>query len=328
MSDQATDTAIGRVLKRLIDLERTVARQRLGSGANTTYDPTTSGLTATDLQAAVDELEAEIAALGSPALDDLSDVNVPSPTNQDVLTWDDGSGEWIAQAAPALEVKEADGTPDVTGVTQIIVSNGTLTDNGSGSVSLTTGGGGGGGSVVLLGVYTASAQGTLDLVTRNASGQSGALFQSDCGVYLVKMTNMLPATDQVGLRLLASIDGGANWLTSYGFSMQRINGGSATGQGGSPTAFIPADGYDTGLTGNTASYGGVNGSIEVFNPLGGQTSKWVKVDDAFNAFDGSRMRIVGSGFINTASAVNALQLKFSSGNITSGTVYVYGYKNS
>ena len=41
-----------------------------------------------------------------------------------------------------LRVRETDGSPDVHGVSDIIVSNGTLTDNGNGSVSLTTGGGG------------------------------------------------------------------------------------------------------------------------------------------------------------------------------------------
>lgn len=42
----------------------------------------------------------------------------------------------------SLTVEEADGTPTVTGVTTIKVSNGTLTDDGSGVVSITTGGGG------------------------------------------------------------------------------------------------------------------------------------------------------------------------------------------
>lgn len=50
--------------------------------------------------------------------------------------------------ASSLEVAEADGTPDVTGVTKIVVSNGTLTDDGSGQVTLDlTGGGGGSGNV-------------------------------------------------------------------------------------------------------------------------------------------------------------------------------------
>ena len=44
-----------------------------------------------------------------------------------------------------LEVTEEDGTPDVFGVSKIIVSNGTLTDNNDGSVTIQTGGGGGGG---------------------------------------------------------------------------------------------------------------------------------------------------------------------------------------
>jgi len=42
-----------------------------------------------------------------------------------------------------LEITEEDGNPDVYGVSKIIVSNGALTDNGNGSVTLTMGGGGG-----------------------------------------------------------------------------------------------------------------------------------------------------------------------------------------
>jgi hypothetical protein len=41
----------------------------------------------------------------APAIDDLSDVNAPSPSNGDVLTWDSTPGEWVASAAgaPALD---------------------------------------------------------------------------------------------------------------------------------------------------------------------------------------------------------------------------------
>ncbi len=35
---------------------------------------------------------------GTPALDDLTDVNAPTPADGDVLTWDDSAGEWIAAA--------------------------------------------------------------------------------------------------------------------------------------------------------------------------------------------------------------------------------------
>lgn len=47
-----------------------------------------------------------------------------------------------------LRVREVDGTPNVFPVSTIIVSNGTLTDNGGGQVTLTTGGGGGGSGTV------------------------------------------------------------------------------------------------------------------------------------------------------------------------------------
>ena len=62
-------------------------------------------------------------------------------------TFLNGTGAWSTPAGSgSLEVKELDGSPDVTGVTIIQVSNGTLTNNGGGNVTITTGGGGGGGA--------------------------------------------------------------------------------------------------------------------------------------------------------------------------------------
>lgn len=48
---------------------------------------------------AVDETPGSGGGGGPMALDDLTDVNAPSPADLDVLTWDDGAGEWIAAAA-------------------------------------------------------------------------------------------------------------------------------------------------------------------------------------------------------------------------------------
>lgn len=55
------------------------------------YDNTVSGLTATDTQAAIDEL----AAAPVPDLDDLGDVNITTPANDDVLKYDSNAGEWV-----------------------------------------------------------------------------------------------------------------------------------------------------------------------------------------------------------------------------------------
>jgi hypothetical protein len=50
----------------------------------------------------------------------------------------------------SLTVQEQDGTPSVSSVTTIKVTNGTLTDNGGGTVSVTTGGGGSGTAFSLM----------------------------------------------------------------------------------------------------------------------------------------------------------------------------------
>ena len=58
-------------------------------------------------------------------------------TNGHVLTIDSGETTGLKWAAGggAMTVKEADNSPSVSSVTEIIVPNGTLTDNGSGSVT-------------------------------------------------------------------------------------------------------------------------------------------------------------------------------------------------
>lgn len=62
----------------------------------------------------------------------------------------------------SLTVKEADGTPTVASVTTIVVTNGTLTDDGSGQVTIATGGGG-------TGITRVSS-----IITANTAGGSSA----------------------------------------------------------------------------------------------------------------------------------------------------------
>ncbi len=72
-----------------------------------------------------------------------------APTEGQVYAWNTAANQWVP-ATPtgggggggSITVAEADGTPSVTGVTTIVVSTGTLTDNGSGVVTVNTGGAG------------------------------------------------------------------------------------------------------------------------------------------------------------------------------------------
>jgi len=58
----------------------------------------------------------------------------------------------MGQTFGLLIFEEGDASPSVVGVSKVIVSNGTLTDDGGGQVTLTTGGAGGGDAVHLTGV--------------------------------------------------------------------------------------------------------------------------------------------------------------------------------
>lgn len=74
--------------------------------------------------------------------------------------------------AVALRVKETDGSPDVTNVNTVQVSNGSLTDNGSGDVSINLGAGGGDSTT------------TNALGSRPAAGNDGNLFLPTLAPYV------------------------------------------------------------------------------------------------------------------------------------------------
>lgn len=69
-----------------------------------------------------------------------------TPVDGDVLTWDDAAGEWVAAPVPegydggggTITVEEIDGTPSVIDVDTIRFSNGTVTDDGGGQVTVAT----------------------------------------------------------------------------------------------------------------------------------------------------------------------------------------------
>ena len=145
-----------------------------------------------------------------------------------------------------LNITETDGSPDVFGVTKIVVSNGTLTDDGAGVVSISTGGGGGGGGVTTLsfgstgfspnvassGVITVT--GTLAL----GSGGTGATTASAAA------TNLgLGTTDDVQFNSI-EIDGNLNHDgTQIGFFGTAIAvQQSTTSSTLNPTPFDPAGG--------------------------------------------------------------------------------------
>jgi len=136
-----------------------------------------------------------------------------------------------------LRIKEVDGNPNVPGVSTIVVSNTTLTDDGNGQVTLTTGGGGAGVDSIAFGTTgltpatattgVVSVAGTLVV----ANGGTGATTLTDGGILLGSGTGVITPTAQPSNGQLLIGSSGADpvlaTMTSGGGTIT-ITGGSGT----------------------------------------------------------------------------------------------------
>lgn len=179
----------------------------------------------------------------------------------------------------------------------------------------------------VLGTYSAAAAATLPMVTRNAAGQSGALFQTDFRSYVLELQDLVPSSDNVQLYLRLSEDGGATYRATvadyfYHTFWSANTPGSGTFNDSSyvSTAFAIAVAVDTTVA--SAGLVGVCGEIKLTNPAIAQAHK-VKWDTYFYANTPRFEEDHGSGWYTRANAVNACQLLYSGGNIT-GNVTVIG----
>lgn len=167
-----------------------------------------------------------------------------------------------------LEVTEEDGTPDVFGVSKIIVSNGTLTDNNDGSVTIQTGGGGGGGGSV---------------TSVDVSGGSTGLTTSGgpiTGAGTITISGVLETTN--GGTGLSSIGTANQFLrvNSLGTALEyaTVNTVLGSGSANQVAVFSSSDtvGGSAGLTYT------VSGSDEIFQ-VSGNEPKIIAKDDTSNA---------------------------------------------
>ena len=136
-----------------------------------------------------------------------------------------------------LEVTEVDGVPDVRGVSKIIVTNGALTDDGNGTISLDMTAGGGGVTTITFGttgLTPAVATGGAVSVAGKlvvANGGTGATTLTDGGILLGSGTGALTATAQPANGQLLIGSTGADpvlaTMTSGGATID-ITGGAGT----------------------------------------------------------------------------------------------------
>ena len=178
----------------------------------------------------------------------------------------------------------------------------------------------GGGSLNLISTQTASSSSTISFT-------SG--IDSTYKEYIFKFYDIHPATDNVDFQVNFSSDSGSNYnvtKTTTFFAAYQNESGSAT-------ALTYADANDlaqsTGFQMLNDGVGNGNdescvGTLHLFDPSNTTFVKhFMAISHRHYYLDYAIVDYM-AGYCNTTSAIDAVQFKFESGNIDSGTIKLYG----
>ena len=203
-----------------------------------------------------------------------------------------------------------------------IISNAvTIADAGAFSASL--------GSMTLIKTITASSAATVSFV----HGSSSVVFNNTYPLYLFKFINCHPVTINKDFTFNMSIDSGSNYNVTKTSTVieayhSEDDSGSGLGYHGSydlaqSTAFQSL----ANAVGNNND-DSFNGELTIFNPSSTTFQKHFISRGSHAQGGGTSSSHIVAGYGNITNAVNAVQFKFSSGNIDSGTIKLYGIKDS
>ena len=184
------------------------------------------------------------------------------------------------------------------------------------------------GAMTLIKSQTASSASTLSFV----HGTSDVVFDGTYPIYVFKFINIHPASTQPFL-----FQGSTDTGSSYGVTMTSSAFRAYHNEAGTSTSLSADTGNDqaqaTGfqkLHGNIVNSNDHGGSGEMyfFNP---SSTTFVKhFISTINASldDAVVQEQFIAGYFNTTSAIDAIQFKMNSGNIDSGSIKLYGIKDS
>lgn len=173
---------------------------------------------------------------------------------------------------------------------------------------------------VLLATKTASASATLDFTEFNNSVYR---------VYEFELENVKPATDAVQLLMRFSTNAGSSYdagASDYQFSTigRDASGGNTNGNATGATSIQLTASGAAALIGNAAAEMGVSGRLDLFNA--GSASVYTRVVGKldYDNSSGNEFLVIVGGRRTTAQDTDAVRFLFSSGNITSGTIRMFG----
>jgi hypothetical protein len=139
--------------------------------------------------------------------------------------------------------------------------------------------------------------------------------------YDIVFNNVLPATASVACEIQVQSGGnfkGSGYITLGGALI------NSTFQASLPTAYIPCAVASTASYSPNNSGAGITGTITVTNPSASSFAMFAGQTNSANS-NGNLSIFPVAGYWNTAGAVTGFQVLMSSGNITSGTIEIYGW---
>ena len=177
---------------------------------------------------------------------------------------------------------------------------------------------------------TASSSSTLSFV----NGSSDVVLDSTYPIYVFKFINIHPASDGEDFQFNMSIDSGSNYNVTktttwfYSYNSYSIDGLNAVEYNGSFD--LAQSTSDQVLTNNIGADNdpSASGSLFIYNP---SSTTFVKHFMAnINTYHGANQAVnsFAAGYGNTTSAINAFIFRMNSGDIDSGTIKLYGIKDS
>ena len=188
-----------------------------------------------------------------------------------------------------------------------------------------------GGAMTHIKTLTASSSSTLSFV----DGSSDVVLDNTYPIYLFKFINMHPASDSQAFQFQGSTDGGSNYNTSMQTTLFRAYH-YQDGTSGQALEYRDLDQANgTSFQRITDNIGGGSdeccaGTMHLFSPSSTTFLKHFLFNmQEHNATgDGVSLNMFTGGYFNTTSAIDAIQFKFVSGAIESGTIKLYGIKDS
>ena len=185
------------------------------------------------------------------------------------------------------------------------------------------------GAMTLIKTLTASASATLSFV----DGADSVVLDSTYPIYLFKFINIHGSVDFRHFTFQGNAAGGSGYnetITSTTFEAKHDESGSAANlgyesdrdqaQGTSAQIIIQGMGSDNDQCGS--------GELILFNPSSTTFVKHFMAKGQGSTDDNKSHILHTAGYFNTTSAIDEIQFAMSGGNIDSGTIKLYGIKDS